>query len=74
MSKYALIITYGAYAVVGGPMPSMNHVRAVTVGELLAPILPGSYFLSEHEANIHILEIFEYFLTNDTIVNRGRLC
>lgn len=53
-------------------MPSMNHIRAVTVGELLVPMLPADYFLNRDNANQEFQEILEYFLENDTIVNRGR--
>lgn len=53
-------------------MPSMNHLKAVSVGELVAPMLPYSHFLPEESANLKMKIIILYYVNNKTVMNRGK--
>lgn len=71
-SRWALMMTYGAYVVQGGPVPDMSHIRAVAIGELLAPALPVSYFLGPEAANEKIKQIVLYYMHHETPLSRGK--
>lgn len=71
-SKLALILSYGRYAVSEIPIPTLSHLRAMSVGELIAPMLPESYFITTPGGNDAIRDIMSFYLSTDTIKNRGR--
>lgn len=53
-------------------MPSMNHLKAVAIGELIGPMLPVPYFMSRNNANEDIKKIITYYMHNETLMNRGK--
>lgn len=71
-SRWAMLLTYGAYVIAEVSLPPIPHIKAVSVGELIAPVLPHNYFLSPANANTKIRSIIKYYLNNETPMNRGR--
>lgn len=53
-------------------MPSSNHITAISLGELVAPVLPESFFLNEDNANERLRKCVIFYMDNETIVNRGK--
>lgn len=71
-SKYALLLTYGAYKLHDLKVPDTPHLIAVSVGELIAPVLPDDHFLSQANADEEITKIITYFADNETPLTRGK--
>lgn len=72
VSKYALLITYGAYAQRNRALPSMNHLKTVSVDEVLAHMLFTTNFLPEQRANEEIRKATVYYMPHDTVMTRGK--
>lgn len=71
-SKYALLLTHGEYILSGERMPPISHIKAVAIGELIAPMLPTTYFLPTNEANEHVTAIINHYLDNETSILKNR--
>lgn len=71
-SKWALLVTYGSYRIEEKPLPEMSHMKAVSIGELISPVLPAAYFMNENAANNAMNSILRFYMYNDTPLTRGK--
>lgn len=72
VSKMAFILTYVRYATSGLPMPSLDYIHSVAIGELLAPVLPATHFAPQDESNTIGEGVLRYLLSHDIPVLHGR--
>lgn len=62
LSRVTYLLALASYGIKGLPMPSHDHLAAVSVGELVAPALPTTLFLPPDEANKAIKRRFLYLM------------
>lgn len=72
ISATTQILSGAKYLAHGKGVKDQDYVKALVLGELMAPVLPASMSLDTSSANKEFDLICKYLLNNETVYNRGK--